>query len=119
MTRLTLIFLTVCLVFSVGPLMMTPQQTLADDSRSELELLLQEFVLEALRDRQVVHPTEDEREAVTTLLAMRPRPNSLSRAEVTFLRSLAGDRIWTGGEERTLHKIWKDVTGKSWPPSEN
>jgi len=49
---------------------------------------------------------------------MRPRPKTLTDADIKFLKELLGKPVWYGFEQRIVHKVWAEVSGKEWGNNE-
>jgi hypothetical protein len=68
------------------------------------------------REHMLVRPTPQEREAVKTLINMKPRPKTFTEADMKYLKGLLGRAAWMGGEQRIVHEMWTEGTGKQWEP---
>jgi hypothetical protein len=68
----------------------------------------------ALSDTRLVRPTPHEREAIRSILQMKPRPKTLNEADIKFLQDLLNKAAWCGAEGRIMHEIWTEVTGEAW-----
>lgn len=71
-----------------------------------------------LQDSQIIRPSPKEREAISQLLATKPRPKTLNDADIKYLKDLLDKTIWFGFEQRIMHEIWTEVSGKEWHPGE-
>ncbi|HKQ35110.1 MAG TPA: hypothetical protein VJT11_07395 [Nitrospiraceae bacterium] len=70
---------------------------------------------QAIRSEHLlVRPTPQEREAVKTLITMKPRPKTFTEADIKYLKSLLDKAVWMRGEQRILHEMWTEGTGKQW-----
>ena len=78
----------------------------------KLQLFQQEQAIR--REHILVRPTPQEREAVKTLITMKPRPKTFTEADIKYLKSLLDKAVWMGGEQRILHEMWAKGTGKQW-----
>ncbi len=67
---------------------------------------------------QMVRPSPKEREAVSQLLAAKPRPKALKDADMEYLKSLRDKPAWFGFERRIVHDMWAQMSGKEWQDSE-
>ena len=67
---------------------------------------------------QTVRPSPKEREAVSQLLAAKPRPKTLKDADIEYLKSLRDKPAWFGFERRIVHEMWTEMSGKEWQDSE-
>jgi len=76
------------------------------------QLLQQEQA--ARREHMLVRPTPQEREAVRTLINMKPRPKTFTEADMKYLKGLLDKAAWMGGEQRIVHEMWTEATGKQW-----
>jgi hypothetical protein len=63
---------------------------------------------------QMVRPSPKEREAVHQMLALKPRPKTLKDADMKFLQGLRDKASWFVLDQRMVHEIWAEVTGKEW-----
>jgi hypothetical protein len=66
-------------------------------------------------DARLVRPSPREREAIKSLLQMKPRPKTLNDADMKYLKELLNKPVWLGAEGRIMHEIWTEVTGHEWP----
>lgn len=71
-----------------------------------------------LNDSTVVRPSPRERGALQQLLIVKPRPKTLSDADIKYLKELLDRPTWFGYERRIMHEIWTEVSGKDWSESE-
>lgn len=67
---------------------------------------------------QAVRPTMKERDAVSQLLASKPRPKTLSDADMKYLKDLRDKPTWLGFERRLVHNMWAEMSGKEWHDTE-
>ena len=65
-----------------------------------------------------VRPSPRELAAISEVLAMRPRPKTLTDADLKFLKELLGKPAWYGFEQRIVHEVWAEVNGKEWRNTE-
>lgn len=63
---------------------------------------------------QRVRPSPKELAAISEVLATRPRPKTLTDADIKYLKELLGKPTWYGFEQRIVHEIWSEVSGKEW-----
>jgi hypothetical protein len=63
---------------------------------------------------QLVRPSPREREAIHQLLALKPRPKTLKDADMKYLQDLRDKATWFGLDQRMVHEIWAEVSGKEW-----
>ena len=63
---------------------------------------------------QMVRPSPREREAIHQLLALKPRPKTLKDADMKYLQDLRDKATWFGLDQRMVHEIWAEVSGKEW-----
>lgn len=68
------------------------------------------------REHMLVRPTPQEREAVRALINMKPRPKTFTEADMKYLKGLLDKPAWLGGEQRIMHEMWTEGTGKQWEP---
>jgi hypothetical protein len=71
-----------------------------------------------LEGSQVVEPSPREREAIYQLLAAKPRPKTLKDADVKYLKRLLDKQRWFGFDQKMVHEIWSEVSGKEWRDTE-
>jgi hypothetical protein len=67
-----------------------------------------------LEGSHMVRPSSKEREAVYQLLALKPRPKALKDADVEYLKGLRNKSAWYSIDQRMVHELWGEVTGKEW-----
>lgn len=72
-----------------------------------------------LQDSQIVRPSPREREAISQLVATKPRPKTLNDGDIKFLKDLLDKAAWFGFERRIMHEIWEEVSGKEWRDAES
>ena len=73
---------------------------------------------EPLQGSQRVRPSPKELAAISEVLATRPRPKTLTDADIKYLKELLGKPVWYGFEQRIVHKVWTEVSGKEWRTTE-
>jgi hypothetical protein len=44
----------------------------------------------------------------------KPRPKALTDADMILLKELLTKPTWLGVEQRIVHDIWAEVSGKEW-----
>ena len=71
-----------------------------------------------LQDSQIVRPSPREREALSQVLMTKPRPKTLTDADIKYLKDLLDKTTWFGFERRIMHEIWTEVIGKEWRDTE-
>jgi hypothetical protein len=71
-----------------------------------------------LEGSHVVKPSPREREAIYQLLAAKPRPKTLKDADMKYLKGLLDKQRWFGFDQKMVHEIWSEVTGKEWRDTE-
>ena len=62
----------------------------------------------------LVRPSPRERDAIGEVLMTKPRPKTLTEADMKLLKELLNKPTWFGFEQRIVHDIWAEVTGKEW-----
>jgi hypothetical protein len=67
---------------------------------------------------KMVRPSPKEREAVSQILATKPRPKTLKDADIEYLKGLRDKPAWFGFERRIVHDMWTEMSGKEWQDSE-
>lgn len=67
---------------------------------------------------QTVRPSPKELEAVSQLLAAKPRPKALKDADIEYLKGLRDKPAWFSFERRIVHEMWTEMSGKEWQDSE-
>ena len=70
----------------------------------------------ARREHMLVRPAPQEPEAVRTLINMKPRPKTFTEANMKYLKGLLDKAAWMGREQRIVHEMWTEGTGKQWEP---
>lgn len=45
---------------------------------------------------------------------MKPRPKTLTDADVKYLKDLRDKAAWLGFERRIVHEMWTEVSSKEW-----
>jgi hypothetical protein len=65
-----------------------------------------------------VRPSPKELAAISEVLETRPRPKTLTDADIKYLKELLGKPAWYGFEQRIVHEIWTEVNGKEWRNTE-
>jgi hypothetical protein len=73
---------------------------------------------QVLEGSQIVRPSPRERDAVSQLLTIKPRPKTLKDADMKYLKDLLDKPAWFGFERRIVHEMWTDVSGKEWRDTE-
>ncbi|THJ20696.1 MAG: hypothetical protein CAF45_014165 [Nitrospira sp. CG24E] len=66
----------------------------------------------------VVRPSLRERDAISEVLTTKPRPKSLTDADIKYLKELRNKPTWFGFEQRIVHEIWAEVNGTEWSDTE-
>jgi hypothetical protein len=69
---------------------------------------------QVLEGSQTVRPSLRERDAIQQLLAAKPRPKTLKDADIKYLKNLLDKSAWFGFEQRIVHEMWTEVSGKEW-----
>ena len=72
----------------------------------------------AIDEQKLFRPTPQEREAVSKLLDMKPRPKTFNEADIRYLKGLLDKAAWLGADQRIVHQMWTEVTGKEWGTSD-
>lgn len=65
-----------------------------------------------------MRPSPRERDAIYQLLAAKPRPKTLKEADMKYLKGLVEKATWFGFEQKMVHEIWSEVSGKEWRDAE-
>ena len=116
MTRCTvLIFLFLALTMNFSPA--TEVSRAEDTSLFRVQLPQKNPTVrqgQVLEGAQAVRPTSKERDAVSQLLTMKPRPKTLTDADMKYLRGLREKPTWLGFERRIVHELWAKVNGTEW-----
>jgi len=73
---------------------------------------------QVLEGTQMVRPSPRERDAVSQLLTIKPRPKTLKDADIKYLKDLLNKAAWFGFERRIVHEMWTEVSGKEWHDTE-
>jgi hypothetical protein len=73
---------------------------------------------QVLEGSQLVRPSPRERDAVSQLLTIKPRPKTLKDADIKYLKDLLNKAAWVGFERRIVHEMWTEVSGKEWHDTE-
>jgi hypothetical protein len=73
---------------------------------------------QVLEGSQMVRPSPRERDAVSQLLTIKPRPKTLKDADIKYLKDLLNKAAWVGFERRIVHDMWTEVSGKEWHDTE-
>jgi hypothetical protein len=73
---------------------------------------------EAFQGSQLVRPSQRERDAISEVLMTKPRPKTLTDADMKLLKELLNKPTWFGFEQRIVHDIWAEVSGKKWPDTD-
>jgi hypothetical protein len=69
---------------------------------------------EAFQGTQHIRPSPRERAAISEVLVTKPRPKTLTDADMKLLKELLTKPTWFGFEQRIVHDIWAEVSGKKW-----
>ena len=67
---------------------------------------------------QRVRPSPKELAAISEVLATRPRPKTLTDADIKYLKELLGKPAWYSFEQRIVHEVWTEVSGQEWRNAE-
>jgi len=73
---------------------------------------------QVLEGSQIVRPSPRERDVVSQLLTIKPRPKTLKDADIKYLKDLLNKAAWVGFERRIVHEMWTEVSGKEWHDTE-
>ena len=73
---------------------------------------------QVLEGSQIVRPSPRERDVVSQLLTIKPRPKTLKDADIKYLKDLRNKAAWVGFERRIVHEMWTEVSGKEWHDTE-
>jgi len=73
---------------------------------------------EAFQGSQLIRPSPREREAISEVLMTKPRPKTLTDADMKLLKELLNKPTWFSFEQRIVHDIWAEVSGKKWPDTD-
>ena len=71
-----------------------------------------------LQSSPIVRPSIRERDAISEVLMTKPRPKTLTDADIKYLKELRDKPAWFGFEQRIVHEIWTEVMGKEWRNTE-
>ena len=71
-----------------------------------------------LQDSQLVQPSPRELAAISQVITTKPRPKTLTDADMKYLKELLDKPAWYGFERRIIHEIWTEVSGKEWQNTE-
>lgn len=71
-----------------------------------------------LQGSQRVRPSLRERDAISEVLTIKPRPKTLTGADIKYLKELRDKPAWFSFEQRIVHEIWAEVSGKEWRDTE-
>ena len=71
-----------------------------------------------LQGAPIVRPSLRERDAISEVLMTKPRPKTLTDADIKYLKELRDKPAWFGFEQRIVHEMWTEVTGKEWRNTE-
>lgn len=69
---------------------------------------------ETFQGSQLVRPSPRERGAISEVLTSKPRPKTLTDADIKLLKGLLYKPTWFSFEQRIVHDIWAEVSGKEW-----
>ena len=72
----------------------------------------------AMDEQKLFRPTPQERDAVSKLIDIKPRPKTFIEADIKYLKGLLDKAAWLGSERRIMHAMWAEVTGKQWGASD-
>lgn len=72
----------------------------------------------AMNEQTLFRPSPQEREFVSKLIDMKPRPKTFNEADIKYLKALLDKAAWLGAERRIMHEMWTEVTGKQWGASD-
>ena len=103
--------LTVLFLLAITPL---PYQASADVGNPAQRMQQMQQEQGARREHMLIRPTPQEREAVRTLININPRPKTFTEADINYLKGLLDKAAWMGGEQRIVHEMWTEATGKQW-----
>lgn len=67
---------------------------------------------------QRVRPSPRERDAINQVLTTKPRPKTVTDADMKYLKELRDKPAWFSFEQRIVHEIWAEVSGKEWRDTE-
>jgi len=96
-----------------------PSFAVAQKSSQDLmELFRIQQTQSALDEQKLFRPSPQEREAISKLIDMKPRPKTFNEADTKYLKALLDKAAWLGGERRIMHEMWTEVTGKQWGASD-
>jgi hypothetical protein len=71
-----------------------------------------------LQGSQRMRPSPKELAAINEVLATRPRPKTLTDADIKYLKELLGKPTWYAFDQRIVHEVWTEVSGKEWRNTE-
>ena len=92
-----------------------PSFTFAQKSSEDLlEVLRYQQTQSALDEQKLFRPSPQEREAISKLIDLKPRPKTFNEADIKYLKALLDKAAWLGGDRRIMHEMWAEVTGKQW-----
>jgi hypothetical protein len=63
---------------------------------------------------QHIRPSPRERVAIGEVLMAKPRPKTLTDVDMKLLKELLNKPTWLSFEQRFVHDIWAEVSGKKW-----
>ena len=69
---------------------------------------------ETFQGAQLVRPSPRERDAISEVLTTNPRPKALTETDIKLLKELQYKPTWYSFEQRIVHDIWAEVSGKEW-----
>ena len=73
---------------------------------------------QVLEGSQMVRPSPRGGDAISQLLTAKPRPKTLKDADIKYLKNLLNKTAWFGFEQKIVHEIWTEVSGKEWRDTE-
>ena len=87
-------------------------------SQDLLEMMRYQQSQEVQNDQRLFRPSPQEREAVSKLIDMKPRPKTFNDADIRYLKGVLDKAAWLGAERRIMHEMWTEATGKQWGASD-
>jgi len=73
---------------------------------------------EVFQGSQHVRPSPRERAAISEILLAKPRPKALTDVDMKLLKELLHKPTWISFEQRFVHDIWAEVSGRKWSDTE-
>ena len=99
--------------------LLLPSFTFAQKSSQDLMEFYRFQQTQSAQDEQkFFRPSPQEREAVSKLIEMKPRPKTFTEADIKYLKALLDKAAWLGGERRIMHEMNTEATGKQWGASD-